>query len=195
MAAIAIPAIEAAAVRVLAALGVGIAAGAAAEAAREQARRRQEDADRAASGPMARADAPTEEREKCKECPPDHGTLVSVSYSMPPNSSEYQQRITGFPRGMEWRFQGRDFDGFKSDSCLLQEAKANYDQFFDSDGEFRYFFQRRIFTRMEDQAREQSKVVRNNPPAALTYYFQTPLAYQYMKRRLMTMGISAIHVD
>ncbi|WP_147310550.1 Tox-REase-5 domain-containing protein [Cupriavidus taiwanensis] len=31
-------------------------------------------------------------------------------------------------------FAGLDFDGFRSPQCLLQEAKAKYDQFFDEYG-------------------------------------------------------------
>lgn len=194
MAAILIPGIEAVAVRVLAAMGIGLAGGAAGEAAITAARKRQAEADKAKSAPIARTDATTKEKEKCKECPPDHGALVPVNHHMSENSREYQARITGFPSGTEWLFEGKDFDGFKSNMCLLQEAKAEYDQFFTKDGVFRYPFQKDIFVKMAKQAQAQALIVKLNKPAALTYYFQTPMAYMYMRPRLIAMGISVLQV-
>lgn len=189
-----IPVVEAVAVRVLAALGVGLAAGAAGEAALEQARKRQEEADKAKSGAIARTEATTKEKEKCKECPPDRGALMPVNHHMSQNSMEYQARITGFPPGMEWLFEGKDFDGFKSGICLLQEAKAEYDQFFNKEGEFLYPFQEKIFVDMGKQALAQSIIVDRNKPAALTYYFQTAMACRYMKPKLLSLGISVLHI-
>lgn len=194
MAAIIISGFEIVAVRVLAALGVGLAAGAAGEAAINAARKRQAEADKAKSAPIARTDATTKEKEKCKECPPDHGALMPVNHRMSENSSGYQARITGFPPGMEWKFEGKDFDGFKSALCLLQEAKAEYDQFFGKNGKFRYPFQETIFLKMAEQAEAQALIVRRSTPASLTYYFQTPLAYAHMKTQLVILGITPLYV-
>ena len=94
---------------------------------------------------------------------------------------------------MEWRFEGKDFDGFQSNLCLLKEAKADYDQFFDEDREFRYPFQRGIFTGMQYQAQQQALIVRKNPPAALTYYFQTPVACSYMRPLITVLGITVLY--
>lgn len=149
MAVIAIPVLEAVAVRVLAALDVGLVTGVAGEAAVKEIRKRKEDADRAKTAPIAKTEATTKEREKCRECPPDKGLLTKVNHHMSQRSRDYQARITGFPPGMEWVFEGRDFDGFKSKECLLQEAKADYDQFFDKNGELNYEFQGKIFTNGE----------------------------------------------
>lgn len=193
MAAILVPVVEAAAVRVLAWLGVGLVAGAAGEEALKQARKRQEEADKAKAAPIARAESTTKEKEKCKECPPDGGALVPVNHHMPENSREYQAKITGFPPGMEWLFAGKDFDGFKSSMCLLQEAKADYDQFFNEKGKLRYLFQEELFLRMQKQALAQSMIVRSNKPAALTWYFQTPMACNYMRPVLVRMGITVLH--
>jgi hypothetical protein len=179
---------------VLAALGVGLAAGAAGEAAIDAARKRQDEADKAKSAPIARTEATTKEKEKCKECPPDHGALVPVNHHMSENSRAYQARITGFPSGMEWLFEGKDFDGFKSNMCLLQEAKAEYDQFFNKEGGFQYIFQEKIFFKMEEQAQAQSLIIKRNRPAALTYYFQTPVACKYMRPLLLSFGISVLLV-
>lgn len=194
MAAIPILIVEAAALRILAWLGVGVVAGVAGEEALKQARKRQEEADKAKSAPIARAESTTTEKEKCKECPPDRGALVPVNHHMSENSREYQARITGFSPGMEWLFAGKDFDGFKSSMCLLQEAKAEYDQFFTKEGEFQYPFQVDIFVKMAKQAQAQAMIVKGNKPAALTYYFQTPMAYMYMRPRLLAMGISVLQV-
>ncbi|MQA40677.1 Tox-REase-5 domain-containing protein [Rugamonas aquatica] len=179
--------------RILAALGVGLATGAAGEAALEAARKRQQEADKAKAAPIARADPVTKAREKCKDCPPDRGALMPVNHSMSDNSREYQARITGFPPGMEWKFAGKDFDGFKSALCLLQEAKAACDQFFGKNGKFRYPFQESIFLKMGEQAETQALIVRSNAPATLTYYFQTPLAYSYMKTQLLVLGITLLY--
>lgn len=194
MAAIVVPVVEAVVVRVLAALGVGLAAGAAGEAAIDAARKRQDEADKAKSAPIARTEATTKEKEKCKECPPDHGALVPVNHHMSENSRAYQARITGFPPGMEWLFEGKDFDGFKSNMCLLQEAKAEYDQFFNKEAEFVYPFQAEIFVKMKNQALAQTAIVRRNKPAALTYYFQTPVAFKHMRPTLVGLGISVLLV-
>ena len=138
MAAIAIPAIEAVVVRVLAALGVGVVAGAAGEAAKEQARKRQEEADKAKSAPIARTDATTKERTKCKECPPDKGRTKERTFPVRQDWVDYQARVGGMPNGptfiIEWEFNGREFDGFVSAECLLKEAKGGYDRFFDEWG-------------------------------------------------------------
>lgn len=184
MAALALPVLEAIVLRVLAAIGVGVAGGVAVE----EAQKRRKETDKASDEPIAKTD--TKPGEKCKECPPDKGSMTPVNHSMSQNSADYQARITGFPPGMEWHFEDIDFDGFKSGLCLLQEAKADYDQFFDKDGNFRYRFQKGIFENILKQAGKQSAAVRRNPPSSLTYYFQTPMAYEYMVRQLSKLGIS-----
>lgn len=194
MAVVFIPLVEAAALRILAALGVGLVAGVAGEEALKQARKRQEEADKAKTAPIARAESTTTEKEKCKECPPDRGALVPVNHHMSENSRAYQARITGFPPGMEWLFEGKDFDGFKSGMCMLQEAKADYDQFFSKEGKLNYVFQEELFIKMGNQARAQSAIVQLNKPATLTWYFQTPLACRYMRPGLLKMGISVLLV-
>lgn len=194
MAAILVPVVEAAAVRVLAWLGVGLVAGVAGEEAIKQARKRQEEADKVKTAPIARAESTTTEKEKCKECPPDRGALMPVNHHMSENSREYQAKITGFPPGMEWIFEGRDFDGFKSGVCMLQEAKADYDQFFTKEGKLKYLFQEKLFLSMRSQAMAQSAIVRRNKPATLTWYFQTPIAFRYMRTGLVQAGISVLLV-
>jgi hypothetical protein len=193
MAVIAIPVLEAVAVRVLAALGVGLVTGVAGEAALKEARKRKDEADRAKVAPVAKVEATTKERKKCDECPPDKGILTKVSHHMSERSREYQARITGFAPGMEWVFEGRDFDGFKSKLCLLQEAKADYDQFFDKDGDLKYKFQKNLFTSMGMQAAAQASIVDANPPSKLNWYFQTKFACDYMRPGLIALDINVIY--
>ncbi|SAK92038.1 hypothetical protein AWB80_06633 [Caballeronia pedi] len=107
-----------------------------------------------------------------------------VNHSMPQLSAQYQQYVTGFPRGMEWIYMNKDFDGFQSSQCLLQEAKANYEFFFENNGKPNFMFlrgkgpknhgkvkNRPAYERTRDQARGQSDIVRSSPPAKLNWYF------------------------
>ncbi|WP_243720169.1 restriction endonuclease fold toxin 5 domain-containing protein [Burkholderia pseudomallei] len=113
--------------------------------------------------------------ESCKKCPPEAGTRVRRNHGVNWNSYRYQARITGFPFDTEacrwseeWRWLGVDFDGFQPGECLLQETKGNYDQFLD--------------TR-----------VRANPPARLTWYFQTPLTKRKMTPLLSSLGVRSVY--
>ncbi|WP_116139105.1 restriction endonuclease fold toxin 5 domain-containing protein [Trinickia diaoshuihuensis] len=95
-------------------------------------------------------------------------------------SRDYQVRVTGFAPFTEWKFMNIEFDGFKSSECRLQEAKARYDQFFDTKTGFpKYFFQIFGVQRMLNQARIQSAITKNNPPARLTWYFMQPISHKY----------------
>lgn len=189
MAALAIPLLAAAADALLVALGITVVVGGTLVVSDEVRKRT-----KAASDAKAKTDAQpiTTTRQACQKCPPDCGQLVSVNHSMNEEPRVYQVRITGFAPGTEWRWAGLDFDGFKSALCQLQEAKGNYDQFFDSKGQVKPFFSG--FKQMETQATSQSIVVRTNPPSSLTWYFQTPLAYAFMLKKLTMIGIIATFV-
>ncbi len=178
MATLAIPAIEAVAARVLVALGVGAVAGAA-----EDARKRQREADKATTTPLARAD--TQTQEKCKDCTPDAGAPFNRSTAgWSQISIDYQVRITGLPAGTgfitEWMFAGVSFDGFDSSQCTLKEAKAKYDQFFNEFGRRKPFWEGD--TAMLDQAVAQSAVALPRPPVQLSWYFMEPLSYRYFSK-------------
>jgi hypothetical protein len=137
--------------------------------------------------------------ESCKKCPPEAGGKFRRNHGVNWNSYRYQARITGFAFDEEncrwsdeWKWMEIDFDGFQANTCLLQEAKGNYDQFLDgsipkSDKWFDGF------QTMEDQIVEQGSVVRVNPPARLTWYFQTPLTQKKMSSVLARMGIQSVY--
>jgi len=189
MAVLAIPLLEAAANALLVALGVTATVGGAVVVSDEVRKRT-----KAASDAKARTDAQpiTTTRQTCQKCPPDCGQLVPVNHSMNEEPRAYQARITGFAPGTEWRWAGLDFDGFKSALCQLQEAKGNYDQFFDEDDDVKFFFFG--FRKMGEQAVAQATAVRSNPPATLNWYFQTPKAYAFMTPKLTALGIVAAYV-
>ncbi|WP_052140311.1 restriction endonuclease fold toxin 5 domain-containing protein [Janthinobacterium lividum] len=188
MGSLAIPAIEAVAVRALAALGVGVAAGAAGEAVRK----RQKEADEAKATPVARTDAQTKSKEKCKECPPDTGVPFNRPTAGWSNTSiAYQQRIAGLPVGpgfiTEWMFGGVTFDGFDSSQCMLKEAKAKYDQFFDDDGDPHEWWKGDEPVLAE--AVRQSAVSKPMPPVQLRWYFMQSKSYRFFSKALMTMRL------
>nr|WP_314544620.1 Tox-REase-5 domain-containing protein [uncultured Massilia sp.] len=153
MAALAVPLLEAAGAALLRALGVAAVAGAGAVAVNEAARKKADAADQAKTAPIAQAGTQTQTKDTCSKCPPDCGTLVERKWNMSENSRAYQARITGFAPYTEWNFKATDFDGFKSQACLLLEAKAAYDQFFDSATKPKVFFQIGGLRKIVNQAR------------------------------------------
>lgn len=192
MASIIIPAVEAAAVRVLAALGVGVAAGAAGDAAREAAKKRNEEAERAKTSPIAKTDAPAATKEKCKECPPDKGVPFNRSTAgWSEVSIAYQVRIGGLPVGpgfiTEWLFNAVTFDGFDSKSCVLKEAKGKYDQFFDDFGDPLDWW--KGDEPVISEATKQALAARPMPPTQLRWYFMQPMSYRFFSKMFTAMRL------
>lgn len=175
-----------AAERAAAAAAATAAAGAATEAAKE-ARRRQEEAEKARQTPLARVDAGTKAKEeKCKECPPDRGTVVMRNTNgWSELSIAYQARIGGMPvtNGTiaEWSFNGVAFDGFDSSQCLLKEAKARYDQFFDMWGRPHLFWGDGEAA-LINEAMRQGAAAEPRPPTRLRWHFMEPLSYRHFSR-------------
>ncbi|PRE64293.1 hypothetical protein C6P82_17060 [Burkholderia multivorans] len=137
--------------------------------------------------------------ESCKKCAPELGTKVRRNHGVNWNAYRYQARITGFAFDTEacrwseeWLWEGTTFDGFQPSACMLQEAKGNYDQFLDGSipGAEDFFGG---FDKMEQQLTEQAMHVRANPPAALTWYFQTPLTQRRMAPIAAAFGVLAIY--
>ncbi|MGF6841595.1 hypothetical protein QF001_005490 [Paraburkholderia youngii] len=156
------------------------------------------------------------ERERPCKCPPEKGAMVQKNHSMNPEPRRYQARITGFQYGivtdgkgretnqgwnMEWMWQPAGepkpilFDGFVEAHCLLQEAKGNYDQllerFFDENGDPKYSFDG--FTTTKNQIFKQGRVVKQNPPTKLMWYFQTPEARAYLMDTLRRAGVPSVY--
>lgn len=121
--------------------------------------------------------------ERPHQCPPRRGWLVTRKWHMSKISRDYQARITGFLPFTEWKFENIEFDGFRSQECRLQEAKARYDQFFDKETLYpKRFFEVFGIPRMLEQARVQSRVTENNPPSRLTWYFMQPISHDYFSK-------------
>lgn len=174
MAGLAIPLIEGAALRLLAALGVG----AVGTATLQTANKRDEAADKAAATPISRVDTCSEDNSKCKDCPPDKGVpYLRNTAGWSDASITYQVRIAQMPPAppgflTEWNFRGVTFDGFEASQCLLKEAKAKYDKFFDKYGDPMEWW-----SGDEDIQREaisQSSVAKPAPPVQLRWYFLEP---------------------
>ncbi len=161
----------------------GAAAGGAAKAAQE-ARRRQDEADKARRTPIARADArPKVKSEKCKECPPNRGAVyLRNTNGWSDLSISYQVRIGGMPvvgrTIAEWLYNGVAFDGFDSSQCLLKEAKARYDQFFNMWGRPHGFWDEGADD-LIDEAMRQCTASAPRPPTRLRWHFMQPLSYRY----------------
>ncbi|MCQ9730185.1 restriction endonuclease fold toxin 5 domain-containing protein [Pseudomonas aeruginosa] len=192
MASLAVPLIEGVVARVLAALGVGVVAGAAGEAAKEQARKRQEEADKAKSTPISRTEAQTKARKKCPDCTPDRGAPFNrPTAGWSEVSIAYQARIGGMPVGpgfiTEWLFSGVTFDGFDSSECLLKEAKAKYDQFFDDFGDPKEWWKGDEPIMAEASA--QSVVAKPQPPVQLRWHFMQPMSYRFFSKVFSAMRL------
>jgi hypothetical protein len=183
MAALAIPVIEAVVARVLVVLGVGAVAG----AADEVVRKRQKEADQAKSTPIARTDAQTKTKEKCKDCAPDKGTpSLRNTAGWSDDSITYQMRIAQMPPAppgflMEWDFGGVKFDGFDSSQCTLKEAKAKYDQFFDDYRQVRGWWKAGA-DKVIEEAYRQAAVAQPRPPVQLRWHFMEPISYRYFSK-------------
>jgi len=183
MAALAVPLLEAAGAALLRALGVAAIAGAGAVAVNEAARKKADAADKAKTAPIAQAGTQTQTKDTCSKCPPDCGTLVERKWNMSENSRAYQARITGFAPYTEWNFKATDFDGFKSQGCLLLEAKAAYDQFFKSASRPKFFFEFTGLPKILSQAKHQSTVISMSPPTRLHWHFMQPMSHAYFTTR------------
>ncbi|VWB86186.1 hypothetical protein BLA6860_04087 [Burkholderia lata] len=134
----------------------------------------------------------------CKKCPPENtGAKVRNNHGVNWPAYEYQARVTGFAYDTEgchwseeWDWLGIDFDGFRPEECLLQEAKGNYDQFLDGSipGSDEFF---KGFPKMMKTVVRRAGPVKMNPPTRLRYYFQGRLTYQKMARALKKLKIES----
>jgi len=134
---------------------------------------------------QAQTQATTRTQSRNCKCPPEKGQRLPPPHIVTGISAAYQQYVTGFPMGLEFFFAGKWFDGFYLSDCLLQEAKANYDFFFDDeDGSPKFFFfhgkgpnnpdptvSKSAYKSIMREAETQSEVVISNPPAKLRWYF------------------------
>jgi hypothetical protein len=183
MASLAVPVLEGAGLALARALGYGAATAVGGAAINEAAKRKAKAAEEAKAAPLAQAGTQTKTNDSCKKCPPDCGTLVERNWNMSEDARAYQSRITGFVPYTEWNFNGDDFDGFKSQMCLLLEAKARYDQFFDLDGTPKLFFRISGTAKIMAQAERQADVIWANPPAQLHWHFMQPISFSYFSKR------------
>ena len=193
MAVLALPALEAAVTALLVALGIGVGTA----VVTDEVKRRQRAASDAGTTDVAKTASQTRTK-TCEKCPPECGQLVERKWNMSAAAREYQARVTGFVPYTEWAFGGIDFDGFTSADCMLKEAKSRYDQFLtqgeDAELEPKKWY-RAFELKMLPQARKQASVASANPPSRLTWFFQGPMTYEYMRIPVMAFApLVAVYV-
>ncbi|WP_299532514.1 Tox-REase-5 domain-containing protein [uncultured Herbaspirillum sp.] len=151
-------------------------------------------AEQAQNSELSKAEVTTLSKEKCRDCPPMNGFLSHPNYSMSDVSREYQARVTGYAPGTEWNYENRDFDGFQPEKCLLQEAKAQYTNFFD-EKTLRpkvWYVLSGKYEQLMEQARAQHRIVSVSFPAALNWYFMGKTMYLSMKSAFTDDGLIRI---
>lgn len=118
-------------------------------------------------------------------------------------SIAYQFYICQFPihfpvmKITEWTY-GVAFDGFAPKECVLKESKANYDQFFNTNGTLKFFIS---LTKGDDglfleQANRQNEcAIKGMPPGKLEWYFMQPVSANYAREMFAMSGlrINVIH--
>lgn len=134
----------------------------------------------------------TQAKVKCNRCPAEIGVPYEENTDTEKNNILYQAKITGNTFGpgwvQVWLFATVSFDGFQRASCLLQEAKGNYDRFFISDTQIVKWWSGS--TGMIAQAIVQNAVVVATPPNELNWYFMLPMSYSFYSRLFISMGLS-----
>ena len=118
----------------------------------------------------------------CGGCSAQNGvTVARPRPSMSLRAREYQQYISLFPQGVEWRYNGVDFDGFHPLRCTLVEAKDRHTHLLCS---FRYIddplvlradFQpwsiSSALPSLKDEAIRQLAAAIPRPPVSLEWHF------------------------
>ena len=128
--------------------------------------------------------------EGCEQCAYTQGevTLQNIE-GWSDVSIAYQFYICQFPihfsamKILEWTY-GVAFDGFIPKECVLKESKANYDQFFDSNGDVKFFMTIKNFGDglFMKQARAQNvSAFKGMPPGKLEWYFMQPISAKYAR--------------
>jgi hypothetical protein len=196
MAALAIPLLEGAGEAIAAAWSAFVSSGAATATAGGAATAavlalpgdKAQDNDKA----KAEAQANTRTRDRPCKCPPKKNGKPSPDLRMPAIARKYQDQVTevtGYPKGIEWLLGGRRFDGFREPQCRLEEAKSNYDKFFDEDsGDPKYWWLNTGAAEMVETAGVQNSIALENSPCDLRWYFMEPISYRYMRKRFANSG-------
>lgn len=128
--------------------------------------------------------------ENCEQCMYTQGEVTLQNIQGWSNVSiAYQFYICKLPvdfqvmKIMEWTY-GVSFDGFSPKECELKESKAHYDQFFDINGELKFFMAIKhvgmgLFLK---QARSQNTcALKGMPPGKLKWYFMQHMSARYAR--------------
>ncbi|MDE1956619.1 MAG: hypothetical protein KGJ03_12950 [Betaproteobacteria bacterium] len=132
-----------------------------------------------------------------KDCPPRAGWRAPTKHSMTRAARFYQWRVTGWPYdevkwkwSEEWQWRGKDFDGFVSDPCLIQEAKGDYDKFLVMEWSKKSF---KGFDPMRREIEKRGAIAKAHPPTRVKYYFQGRMTLEAMRKTLLKGGVEFVH--
>lgn len=112
-------------------------------------------------------------------------------------SVAYQFYICQFPihfqimKIMEWTY-GVAFDGFVPKECILKESKANYDQFFDKNGEVKFFMTIKTLGDglfLKQATAQNMYALKGMPPGSLEWYFMQPVSAEYAREEFADNGL------
>ncbi|WP_322054535.1 Tox-REase-5 domain-containing protein [Paraburkholderia bannensis] len=120
-------------------------------------------------------------------------TTVTIEATHPETlpRADYLNLDAVFTITVEWAWLDTDFDGFQPPQCLLQEAKGNYDQFLNEQDMPEFPFQG--FKNMADTIQKQGRLVQENPPAKLMWYFETPKTMALMMTALRSANVPSVY--
>ncbi|ELY2038559.1 MULTISPECIES: restriction endonuclease fold toxin 5 domain-containing protein [Enterobacter cloacae complex] len=136
--------------------------------------------------------------EGCDQCVYTHGqvTLQNIE-GWSDVSIAYQFYICQLPihfpvmKIMEWTY-GVAFDGFAPKECVLKESKANYDQFFDSNGDVKFFMTIKNFGEglfIKQATAQNACAIKGMPPGKLEWYFMQPISAKYARIEFASEGL------
>jgi len=92
---------------------------------------------------------------------------------------------------MEWTY-GVAFDGFAPKECVLKESKANYDQFFDSNGDVKFFMTIKNFGEglfIKQATAQNACAIKGMPPGKLEWFFMQPISAKYARIEFASEGL------
>lgn len=140
----------------------------------------------------ASTQAKTDEK-TCENCPPEGkvAPMVRRCSRWSVITISYQTRICGTfynpetKQIQEYKYCGVSFDGWKDKLCQFWEAKARYDQFFDTYGEPKGWW-KGVRSGIKQAGRHQA-VATINQPLKVVWIFMQPTSYRYFSKMFKDM--------
>lgn len=138
--------------------------------------------DRAAAG--AAADVSSDEPRLCPDPVPDRKGGMSE------RAADYQQQITGLPRGIAVELNGVMFDGCRTTDGTMLEAKGPGFEFaMDENGDWKQWYNGK--TRLDEQIADQSRAAGER---LVEWHVAEPRVAQYIEKVAQTNGYTNVFV-